>query len=311
MVLSRSVPSRDVGGAGQSLSEDASEPNLDALTAASDPFRLVTTQLAITPRVSVVIAAKNEAANLPHVFASMPDWIDEVVLVDGRSTDDTVAVACQLWSDIKIIQQQGRGKGDALLAGFAASTGEIIVAMDADGSTDGGEIVRFVTALLSGADLVKGSRFAAGGGSSDITAIRRLGNRILSGLVNHLFGTRYTDLCYGFNAFWARHLHVLALRCEGFEIEALMNIRAAEEGLKVHEVPSFEHSRVHGSSNLRVMKAGWGIIRVILREWLRRHSPRRPTEFADDPSLALPAAEFAGVTADLFKAESSADLWHL
>ncbi len=311
MVLSRSVPSGGVGGAGQSLDEDAYEPNLDALRAASDPFRLVTTQLAITPRVSVVIAAKNEAANLPHVFASMPDWIDEVVLVDGRSTDDTVAVASQLWSDIKIIQQPGQGKGDALLAGFAASTGEIIVAMDADGSTDGGEIVRFVAALLSGADVVKGSRFAAGGGSNDITIIRRLGNRILSGLVNHLFGTRYSDLCYGYNAFWARHLNVLALRCEGFEIEALMNIRAAEEGLKVHEVPSFEYSRLHGSSNLRVMKAGWGIIRVILREWLRRHSPRRPASFADDPNVALPPAEVGGVTADLLIAESSADLWHL
>jgi glycosyltransferase involved in cell wall biosynthesis len=257
----------------------------------------------------VVIAAKNEAANLPHVFASMPHWIDEVVLVDGRSTDDTVAVARRLWTDIKIVHQQGQGKGDALLAGFAASSGEIIVAMDADGSTDGGEIIRFVTALLSGADLVKGSRFAAGGGSSDITIIRRLGNRILSGLVNHLFGTRYTDLCYGFNAFWARHLHVLALRCEGFEIEALMNIRAAEEGLTVHEVPSFEYNRVHGTSNLRVMKAGWGIISVILREWLRRHRLRRPADFAENPNVALPAAEIGGGTADLVNAESSADLW--
>jgi glycosyltransferase involved in cell wall biosynthesis len=178
-----------------------------------------------------------------------------------------VAVARRLCPDVVVVHQTGRGKGDALLAGFRASTGDIIVTMDADGSTDGQEIVRFVAVLAAGADFVKGSRFASGGGSADLTSIRRCGNRILSGLVNRLFGTRYTDLCYGFNAFWSRHLATLALECEGFEVEALMNIRAAEAGLRVHEVPSFEHRRLHGMSNLRVVIDGWRIAVVILRLW--------------------------------------------
>jgi glycosyltransferase involved in cell wall biosynthesis len=227
------------------------------------------------PRVSVVLAAKNEAPNLQHVFAGIPGWVDEIVFVDGNSTDDSVAVAQQICPAAKIILQEGRGKGDALRAGFRAATGEIIVAMDADGSTDGAEIPRFVAALVTGADFVKGSRFACGGGSDDITLERRLGNMILSRLVNILFGTRYTDLCYGYNAFWARHLSGLDLDCDGFEIETVMNVRAAKAGLQIQEVPSYEHSRLHGVSNLHVVRDGWRIAKFIVRERATRRKQSR------------------------------------
>lgn len=239
-------------------------------------FHPISNYIKLKARVSVIIPAKNEAKNLPHVLSSLPTWVDEVILVDGYSTDDTVTVARRLCPDVVVVEQTGRGKGDALLAGFGASTGDIVVTMDADGSTDGQEIVRFVAALAAGADFVKGSRFVNGGGSADLTLIRRCGNRILSCLVNRLFGTRYTDLCYGFNAFWARHLGTLALRCEGFEVETLMNIRAAEAGLRVHEVPSFEHRRLHGVSNLRIVRDGWRIAKVIVREWRLHWRARRP-----------------------------------
>jgi glycosyltransferase involved in cell wall biosynthesis len=233
--------------------------------------------LAIGATVSVIIPTLNEAENIPHVFNALPVWIDEVVIVDGRSVDDTVEVARSMRPDVKVIIQTGRGKGDALLAGFAASTGDIIVAMDADGSTDGQEIARFVAALTAGADFVKGSRFACGGGSADLTFSRRFGNKFLGALVNRLFGTKYSDLCYGYNAFWARHLDTLALDCAGFEVETLMNIRAAMAGLCVHEVPSFEHRRVYGVSNLHIVLDGWRIARVIVREWRSyRRALRRP-----------------------------------
>lgn len=222
--------------------------------------------LTVTPSVSVVIPAKNEARNLGHVFASIPLWVDEVVLVDGHSVDDTIAVAQKLRPDVKIVEQQGRGKGDALRVGFAACMSDIIVMMDADGSTDGMEIPRFIAALVTGADFAKGSRFASGGDSDDITFLRRLGNRILSGLVNGLFGTRYTDLCYGYNAFWAKHLPNLDLSCDGFEIETVMNVRAAKVGLSIQEIPSHEHSRLHGESNLHVVRDGLRIANFIVHE---------------------------------------------
>lgn len=220
-------------------------------------------------RVSVVIPALNEARNLPHAFAGLPADIHEVVLVDGRSTDATVRVARHLRPDVRVVVQEARGKGDALAAGFAACTGDIIVSMDADGSTDAAEIPRFVQALLDGADYVKGSRYLTGGGSADLTRVRSLGNRLLGQLVNLLYGTRYTDLCYGYNAFWKHCLPLVQPDRAGFEVETLMNIRAAKTGLVVREVPSYEKQRVHGVSKLNAVSDGWRVLATILRE-LRR-----------------------------------------
>jgi glycosyltransferase involved in cell wall biosynthesis len=214
-------------------------------------------------RVSVVIPTLNEAANLPYVFARLPAGLHEVIVVDGHSTDDTVAVARRLRPDVQIMLQTGHGKGNALAEGFAACCGDILVTLDADGSTDPAEIPRFVAALCNGADFVKGSRFAQGGGSSDITRTRRLGNRVLSTLVNGFYGTSYTDLCYGYNAFWAQCLPYLRVDCNGFEVETLINVRIAKAGLTVHEVPSYERDRISGQSNLHAIRDGFRVLSTI------------------------------------------------
>jgi glycosyltransferase involved in cell wall biosynthesis len=224
------------------------------------------------PRVSVVIPARNEARNIPFVLARLPDGLHEVILVDGHSNDNTVGVASRCRPDIRVVCQRGHGKGNALACGFAAARGDLIVALDADGSTDPAEIPRFVQALRRGADFAKGSRFAPGGGSADITTLRRGGNLALVCLVNVLFRTRYTDLCYGFNAFWASCLPKLEVNCDGFEVETLLNLRAARSGLKVAEVPSFERPRLHGLSNLRAWPDGVRVLRTVLSEYLSPHS---------------------------------------
>lgn len=218
------------------------------------------------PRVSVVIPAMNEAENLPYAFSRLPDGLHEVILVDGHSSDDTVAVARTLLPDVRIVTQSGRGKGNAMADGFAACSGDIIVMLDADGSTDPAEIPRFVSALCNGADFVKGSRFAQGGSSADITRARGLGNCVLRTIVNTLYGTSYTDLCYGYNAFWARCLPYMRVDCDGFEVETLINVRIAKAGLIVHEVPSYENVRLHGTSNLRALPDGSRVLRTIMRE---------------------------------------------
>jgi glycosyltransferase involved in cell wall biosynthesis len=223
-------------------------------------------------RVSVVMPTLNEAANLSHVFARMPSEVHEIIVVDGHSIDDTVLVAEELGRSgpipVKLVMQDRKGKGDALRCGFDAASGDIIVMLDADGSTDPAEIPAFVEALRQGADFAKGSRFAAGAGSSDITPLRRLGNRGLSGFVNVLFGTRYTDLCYGYNAFWTRCLPHMDVTCDGFEVETLINVRVAKAGLTISEVPSFEHERRYGESKLSAWRDGRRILRTILRERL-------------------------------------------
>ena len=212
-------------------------------------------------RVSLVIPARNEARNLPHVLARLPHGLFEVILVDGQSIDDTVDVARRHLPTIRVVHQACSGKGNALACGFAAAKGDVIVMLDADGSTQPEEIPRFVAALCSGADLAKGSRFAPGGGSADITALRRLGNMALVGLVSRLFNTEYTDLCYGFNAFWSRCLPTLDVDCDGFEVETLINIRAATA------VPDSGRG-----AQLRARPAA----RTVFPQGLARRAPRPP-----------------------------------
>jgi glycosyltransferase involved in cell wall biosynthesis len=225
----------------------------------------------VTTRVSVVIPALNEGLNLRHVLANMPDSVFEVVLIPGSSTDDTEHVARSLRPDVQIVHQTGHGKGNALACGFAAAHGDIIVTLDADGSANPREIPAFVGALLAGADFAKGSRYIQGGGSHDMTPLRRAGNRALTRLANVLHGTRYSDLCYGYNAFWRACLPLLNVDVDGFEVETLLNLRASKSGLRVTEVASFELARIHGRSNLKTFGDGWRVLGTILREWVPKH----------------------------------------
>jgi glycosyltransferase involved in cell wall biosynthesis len=220
------------------------------------------------PSITVVIPTLNEAANLPYVLERLPAMVSEVIIVDGHSTDDTVAVALECRPDARIVMQDRKGKGNALVCGFAAATGDITVMLDADGSTDPTEIPRFVAALTNGYDFAKGTRFMTGGGSTDITPLRRFGNWGLTTLVNRIWHVRYSDLCYGYNAFWTSCLPPVA-ECSGFEVETLMNIRVAGSTAKVIEVPSVEDCRRTGSSNLRVGRDGMRVLRTIAAEWIR------------------------------------------
>lgn len=240
-------------------------------------------------RVSVVIPALNEAENLPHVLPRIPGWVDEVILIDGGSTDQTCAIARQFWPGIRILTQRSQGKGGALREGFAACVGDIIVMLDADGSTDPREIPAFVGALLAGADFVKGSRFLQGGGTADMSWLRRLGNWGFLLAVRAGFGGRFSDLCYGYNAFWASVLPRLNLDGDGFEIETMMNVRALQAGLHVVEVPSFEFERIHGTSRLRTIPDGWRVLKTIVRERL---------SVAADPSPAFATVDMQRTTAD-------------
>jgi glycosyltransferase involved in cell wall biosynthesis len=240
-------------------------------------------------KISAVIPTLNEEKNLIHVLPNIQHWVDEVILVDGHSSDETVAVARELCPAIRVLMQEGRGKGAALRTGFAAATGDIIVMLDADGSTDPSEIPLFVGALLSGADFAKGSRFLQGGGTADMPFYRKLGNWGFVLIVRLAFGGKYTDLCYGYNAFWKRVLPFLDLDCNGFEVETMMNVRALKSGLQITEVPSFEAARVYGIGRLKTIPDGWRVLKTIFREianrrkWISR--PARATgrtRLADD-----------------------------
>lgn len=223
------------------------------------------------PKVSVIIPTLNEAKNLPLVLPYLPmDWIDEVILVDGRSTDGTVDVARNLMPTIKVVLETRRGKGAAMKAGYRAAEGDILIVVDADGSNDPREIPRFIQLLIQGADMVKGSRFATGGGTTDMPLVRRMGNGAFVLAVNVLFGSSWTDLCYGYHAFWRYCLDQFDLSdVDGFEIDTALYLRAAMSELHVLEVPSFEGYRFHGVGKLQTIPDGFRVLKTIFREWMR------------------------------------------
>lgn len=234
----------------------------------------------VAPPITVVIPTLNEAENLPHVLPRISSEY-EVIVVDGHSTDGTPEVARRLRPDAIVVEQAGRGKGDALLTGFMVARGEIIVTLDADGSANPAEIPLFVAALLAGADFVKGSRYLPGGGSADLTLFRSFGNHFLGGIVNQLYGTAYTDLCYGYNAFWRRCIPFIPPNADGFEIETMMHIGIARAGLHVVEVASYEERRRYGASNLRPLRDGFKILGLILSQ---RPVQRGRWRTASDPA---------------------------
>ena len=216
--------------------------------------------------VSLIIPTLDEAENLGHVLPTIPTLVDELVIVDGGSTDGTLDVVRKLRPDAVIIEEPRPGKGRALQAGFDAATGDILVIMDADGSMDPSDIATFVAALNAGADVAKGSRFLQGGGSSDLTLIRSLGNFALTQVVRMTFGGRYSDLCYGYMAFWRHVLPTFDGGAVGFEVETFLNVRTLAAGLRVVEVASFESERIHGESHLRTFRDGARVLRTIARE---------------------------------------------
>jgi glycosyltransferase involved in cell wall biosynthesis len=238
----------------------------------------------VEPKISIVVPARNEARNLEVILPQLPP-VHEVILVDGHSVDGTVAAARRVLPSIKVVQQTRKGKGNALACGFAAVTGDIIVMLDADGSADPAEIPAFVAALVAGADVAKGTRFADGGASEDLSRFRSLGNAGLNLITNLLLGTEYTDLCYGYNAFWADLLPALQLPAidapmridgqmhwgDGFEIETVLNCRIAAAGMRVTEVGSVEKLRIYGRSNLHALSDGFRVLRTIWTETQRSH----------------------------------------
>ncbi|NJD51857.1 MAG: glycosyltransferase family 2 protein [Candidatus Methanoperedens sp.] len=226
-------------------------------------------------RISIVIPTLNEGPNVKHVFSKIPEFIDEIVVVDGNSTDGTREEIKKYRKDAKIILENRPGKGQALKTGFKNASGDIVVIMDADGSHDTKELPMLLEPVLDGYDVSHGSRLIQGGGSDDFTPFRRLGNKMFVSLVNYMYGSEYSDLCYGYRAFKKDAIEKMTCTSKGFEIETEQSIRVTKTGLKVKEIPSFEAHRMHGNSNLNTLRDGWKILDVIVKEFIKDFGKRK------------------------------------
>jgi glycosyltransferase involved in cell wall biosynthesis len=253
--------------------------------------------------VSAVIPALNEGQNIEWVLNGLPDCVDEVVVVDGRSTDDTIEATLRARPDARIVHEMRPGKGVALRAGFEHSRGDYVVMLDADGSMEPAEITRYVVMLDEGFDMVKGSRFMDGGGTTDISRLRAVGNFSLLALANRAYGCRFTELCYGYMAFRRDAIPRLVLSADGFEIETQIVVHAVKAGLRIAEVASFEAPRRSGESNLRTFRDGSRVLRELVRARRRDLSlpieeplpeaPRGPRRFNRAPGAPEPVAAVA------------------
>ena len=216
--------------------------------------------------IEVIIPTLNEEKTIGSIIERTFTYTDKVLVIDGWSDDSTIEIAKKMGA--RIMFQNGRGKGAALKEAFEYVNGEIIVILDGDGSMKPEEIPMFLKGIYSGADIVKGSRFLGEGGSEDISLLRRFGNTLFTILVNIIWKSNFTDLCYGYMAFRKDTVKKLSpvLFSKGFTIETEMIIKAKKLGLKIIEVPSFELKRLFGQSKLKTFKDGWEIFITILKE---------------------------------------------
>jgi exopolysaccharide biosynthesis polyprenyl glycosylphosphotransferase len=232
---------------------------------------------AAKPAISVVVPVLHAAVDPTRVLEGLPEDLHEILLVDAAPTTAVADRALALRPDLTVVRANLLESAEALAGGLHSARGDIVVVLAADGSADPGQIPAFVQALQEGADYVKGSRFLPGAAGAHLGAQGRAANRILSGLVNALYGTSYTDVSNGSVAFWSYCLPRLDLDGGATDVQTLLNLRAARAGLRVTEVacPRAEAADSSAPDSAR-------IVGTLVRERFRR-----PGDDATEPGAGV------------------------
>lgn len=221
-------------------------------------------------KVSLIIPTMNEEGAIGRVLAEVPKRIvDEIIVIDGHSKDNTVAEAKEQLrkGKDKFILQKQKGFGNALLEAFKKASGDLIIIMDGDGSQNPKDIPRFLKKIKEGYTYVMGSRYGRGGRSDDDTIIRLIGNRAFTFLTNLIHGTKVSDSLYLFIAINAKDVKRLKLSSPGIEICVEIPIKAHRAGLKFAEIPVVERTRYAGESKVNAFWSGLSILKMILRKY--------------------------------------------
>jgi glycosyltransferase involved in cell wall biosynthesis len=218
------------------------------------------------PSISIVIPTLNEQDNIKTLMKGIApairDYRYEILVVDGYSKDNTVKLARAAGARVIF---DDKGKGSALIKGFGAAKGDIIISMDADLSNRPNELKLLIAGIEAGYDVCMGSRFLTGGGSDDMPMTRKFGNKVFVTLVNLFYGSHYSDLCYGYRSFAKGVSKRLDLQETGFGIETEISIKVRKKHLKVLEVPSYEKLRASGEGKLQSFSDGVIILGAIIK----------------------------------------------
>jgi len=222
----------------------------------------------VRPQVSVIIPCLNEEEAVGKVVDQASEGIrlsgrvGEIVVVDNGSTDRSGEVAAA--HGAIVVSEPRRGYGSAYLAGLEAARGEYLVMGDADDTYPLNELAGFVDRLESGDDLVIGSRFKGTIHGDAMPFLNRfVGNPVLTGMLNVLFGVKVSDAHCGMRAVRRAALPVLDLHSTGMEFASEMVFKAYRRGLTVSEVPIDYYPRV-GESKLNRFTDAWRHVRFML-----------------------------------------------
>jgi glycosyltransferase involved in cell wall biosynthesis len=225
----------------------------------------------MTP-VTLVILTLNEIDGVTQVIPKLPAHaVDEILVVDGGSTDGTIEFFEA--RGIRVIRQQLRGRGEAFRLAAQHARNDRLVFFSPDGNEDPDDILRLVEGLAAGYDMVIASRFMVGARSEDddkfLFASRRWGNLMFTWLANVLCGRGrwITDTINGYRAITRSAFLRLAPDARGYAIEFQMSIRALQLGLRVLEIPTQESPRIgRGVSKLNAIPVGLTFLGVLARE---------------------------------------------
>ncbi|MCL4389158.1 MAG: glycosyltransferase family 2 protein [Candidatus Marsarchaeota archaeon] len=224
----------------------------------------------VNPYISVVIPNMGESSNIGRLLQEIKDVLEgynyEIIVVDGSSLgpskNGTARIAKRCGARVLT---DFVGKGSALIKGFNAARGKIIISMDADLSNRPKELKLLISGIEIGYDVCVGSRFLSGGGSTNMPQARLIGNTFFVQLMNLIYASRYTDLSYGYRSFSRKALHKLHLTEKGRGIETEILIKAHKAKLNVLEVPSFEKKRNYEKNTRYNLQEGWIIFKTILK----------------------------------------------
>lgn len=220
-------------------------------------------------KVSLIIPTLNEVGSIEAVLNEVPrDVVDEILIVDGHSTDGTPELVARL--GCAVIQQPGRGYGDAIATGFKHVTGDIIVLADADGSYELRDIRHLVQRVREGADLALGSRYLPESGSDDDTFVRYIGNKAFTFLFRTMYGVAISDALFFYAAIRRETAQAITATSPGFEYILEFLIKAERAGFKFAEIPSAEKARTAGKSKVNAFRDGLKMLWCMTRAKLRR-----------------------------------------